>query len=532
MKVVSKIIFTLVSGTAVLSAHAASEVETHSMTSHSYFLGKYSFCNKTPDKVFIETYDKQNVRLKVPGSWDWDTKKVFVIAPNKCEAIEVGDGPIGNTRYSFRFEVIPYQHVKDMEKDVWHLPHKFAATLSSTVQKDGEKFNIYGVVPYNVDGEWNVEYQPYSIARVYNHWGNTKYYNPKSNNIVSLKDRDYNSATASLQALDRDRVFNIYPGDNGVVGEDVVNKELISAVEKGYQEAMSRSKNDGILTMVSPDYDTKKYISIPIATGIPKLCRVYRPVFTGFKETTATIINPDNKVEVEQTFGCEVSAAPTDKSNATCVTSSFSKAVTDSVSTAIMHGWKAGITTKVSGKKKIPFVAEGGVEVSISAEYSGSNTQTTTKTTTNTYTLPSQTIIAHPGEKVAATVEFLKGKGTGSFSTFTAIDSATLRADVMLDGKDCNSSSPNYISNLRIDLSKIFASQDKRNLPYWAGYDPATKEAGIREDFSYSIDSGLTTRVKKVTMPYSTITKGGYGGASKNNSGSSNVEYLYPEAIN
>ncbi len=99
-------------------------------------------------------------------------------------------------------------------------------------------------------------------------------------------------------------------------------------------------------------------------------------------------------------------------------TSSYSKSISNSVTTSTTRGWKIGNKVTVKGGIEIPFISKGEVAVEVSGEYNSSSTDSKTITTVETYTIPPQTIELKPHEEVIVSVYLAQSRATGKYRSY------------------------------------------------------------------------------------------------------------------
>ncbi|SDW10871.1 toxin ETX/toxin MTX2 [Marininema mesophilum] len=159
----------------------------------------------------------------------------------------------------------------------------------------------------------------------------------------------------------------------------------------------------------------------------------------------------------------------------------FKKDFTDSVTTTVTEGWKAGGSLSLNATIKEIF----GLSGTATGEYNYSESEAKTKTSTATYTSPAQSINVPPRAKAIVTVNLQRVNSTGKVSL-----DALIGGDLAID----NSEEDNPSMNPVYDLFKNATSKGYQ-LPPQLSLDDSAQKLRFKGSGEWTADYGSKYKV-------------------------------------
>lgn len=496
------------------------------------FSGTYTLCNMTNEKISIKLDQPHNVKLKVPGAWNWDTKFNFIMEPSACDAIEV-------------------QVIKSVKLEYAQFglnissANNFPETTSMKIRSDPLSLGLAGY------GWSPTEFKAYTLtpqrSSVYYQliaYTTDHAYEKQNGSIIGqglvldmslFAKANAGAASGGIIPLpapnistDRQIITGrrIDIGINyGQRGYEEVSSALSEAVNKGSREAFTRAPSSFVQGMSSRNgqpLDPK--FKADLLSGMYNIGGNSSPMFTQVSASKAIINNDMQKNLTPQIVTSNTFENPSDKPILRN-TNTYSDATTETTSSTLTHGWKTSNATELSGKAGVPFVAEGGVKNTFTVEYNGSKSTATTHTKTITYNVASQQIEIPAHSKVVVRTLLYSGTIKGTFTTQNIIENASV---ILNFGRKVVPYGTVYV---KYNPYYVFANQDPRNISEILSLDAQTKQVALKGNGTYEITSPFETKLEVSVFPLTNNT--GYSNMPNNiSSQAAEKVYLLPVPLN
>lgn len=473
-------------------------------------------CNKTAEKLNIETLHRHNVRIRIPGSFDDYNTNKFTLDAHKCEDIATK----------------PDTKPNDQEVSAFRL----------VVTKAGDTSDVLGVELKSDPNDLR-NYSKDATTWTPMHFGARDGWTFLANvdgidNCLNSKDHNCNKAhlagTIDVKNFSAGH-FRINPAKNAKTktqnldivwfkdhkNYNEVDKAILADISNGFDNNNFQSALKNAITNGPYPHDIGNNSALVIKNedgsyltdgrGKPaadfggayngiKLCKVYSPHYLADGTTEFQVESQSLKFknEAPQIFGPVALENPESipmRIRGDGKTTTF----TETNTTTLTHGWKIGNEVTTKGTANFIF-KKAEVSLKASVEYSGSHSQQVSKSVSYTYIIPSQEDLVPAKTVFIYTGMYYNARVSGKFKLDYVLTSPTVYADVATATNNYDCAHPTHKRAI-IDVSGFTKYMpDKSNLKA-LDYNPETKHTAIYGTGYFEAAAATntsTTRSKRV----------------------------------
>jgi hypothetical protein len=473
-------------------------------------------CNKTAEKLNIETLHRHNVRIRIPGSYDDYNTNKFTLDALKCADISTkyDTKPNDQEVSAFRLVVTKAGDTSDvlgveLKSDPSNLSNysKDATTWTPMYfgARDGWTFlaNVEGVHDCtnskdrfcdSLGKKGTIDVQNFNGGkfRIY-----PAHYNKTQNlDIVWFKDpKNYNEIDKAILADISDGFDN---SNFQSALKNAIGGGPFHFGELGKNSARVIRNEDGSYLTGSKG---EPAANLGAYNGI-KLCKVYSPLYLA---DGTTEFNPDPNYKLtndfQETFGPVELVNEDPKRTIKLRSDGKTTTFTEINTTTLTHGWKVGAEVTTKGTANLIF-KKAEVSLKASVEYNGSHATQVSKSVMYSYNIPNQEADVPPRTKYIYTGYYTKAKARGEYKLDYVLTSPTVYADIATAANNFDCAHPTHKRAI-IDVSGFAQYLPEKSKLKSLDYNPVTKHVAIYGKGYYEATAATntsTTSVKVVNL--------------------------------